>query len=194
MFKNLHDQDHDEVNSLEKKIMKLIWKYLSFEDKLNCKLVCKISNNIISGTDFLDLNLYFPSKIRKIPKITTNHETLIIKSEIWGSFWLGDCKTFEQHSHSMIHLKIVDYVFYPMELNEFLNEFTLLETLKLEIDLSIKSSIDLTKEELTKLLAFKDSKTVIIDDNENALHFEIVINVIAMISRIQWKITTNQNL
>ena len=81
-----------------------------------------------------------------------------------------------------------------MELNEFLNEFPLLETLKLEIDLSIKSSIDLTKEELTKLLTFKDSKTVIIDDNENALHFEIVINVIAMISRIQWKITTNQNL
>ena len=140
-------------------IMQLIWKYLSFEDKLNSRLVCKRFKQIIGGNeDLFTPNLYFPSKVLKIPKLTTNHERMTIEDFFHrGSLNSEVCQYLEHGIQSLIHLKLDNNKFYLRELYEFLMKFPLLETLEIDrIDLFMETSIILTNEDLTKLLSFKN--------------------------------------
>ena len=162
-MKTIKDDDEEEVpENLSLRnlmiIMRLIWKYLSLEDKLNSRLVCKRFKQIIDGNDDFTTNLYFPSKVLNIPKLTTNHERATIEDFLYFSYLnTEDFQYLEQSSQSLIYLKLKHNQFYLRELYELLKKFPLLETLEIEwIDLITKTSIILTNEDLTKLLSFKN--------------------------------------
>ena len=166
--------------------MTLIWKYLTLDAKLNCRLVCKRFNEIISGKHFLGQNVFFPSKVEEIPKLRSNHERVMIQGLNCFSLTSEEHQMLEQFRHSLIHLKLFGCSFDLMTLYQFLSELPLLETIEFVTNfLTMKTSIELTNEDLFKLLSFKDFKMEInfdleidiLDNKRNVLNIEITSSV-----------------
>lgn len=67
---------YDEAFPNDHKIMKFIWKYLPTEEKLNCTVVCKRFNQIISEMDCFRLVVYSPYII---PKLSRQYKTVIFQ-------------------------------------------------------------------------------------------------------------------
>ena len=128
----------DDISSIQKKVfpndeklIKTIWKFLELEDKLNCRLVCKRFNEIITGKNFLGTNVYFPSKVEFIPKLTSNHERVIIQNLQCYSLGPEICQIFEQFKDSLIYLKLVFCTFDLMTFYELLRKLSVIESMEL---------------------------------------------------------------
>lgn len=144
-------------------------------------------HEIITGTKFIGQDVYSPSNVENIPKLRSNHKRGIIDGLICHSFDPEMRRMLEQFRHSLIHLKLWNCEFDPMTLYEFLSEFPLLETIELNIKVTMKTSMNLTHEELFKLWNFKNFKLEINFDKRNGI-------LTSMNSIIQWKITKDQNI
>ena len=173
---------HWDVLPTDKKLMKLIWKYLRLDDKLNCRLVCKRFNKIVSEMDGFLINVYFPSKVQKIPKLTSNHQTIIIQhlnNLNCQSLELEVHQMLNQFKDSLIHLKLLDCKFHMMPLYEMLSELPMLKSLTLNTKLTMRTSIDLTKDDQLKLLNIEeminnyDFGNKILDNARNGLKINI---------------------
>ena len=175
----------DQVFRHDDEIIKFIWKYLSLKDKLNCRLICRRVNEIISGRNFHPENIYFPSQVEDVPNLTTNHEKLIIRDLRLETLDSEKRQKLDQIRHKLIHLELLNGQFELKALYEFLSEFPMLETLRLDSKLTMKESIDLTNKNLTKLFNFKnfkaeinfDTENHIQDNTKNTLNIEINLNV-----------------
>ena len=172
-----------EVFPDDEKFMQRIWKYLNLEDRLNCRLVCKRFNEIISGPKFLGQNVYFPSTVEKIPKLTTNHETVIIEGLNCNLLDVEVRQKLKQFNNSLIHLELLHCTFYLTTLYQILSELPLLESLKFHHRVTMNTSIELTNYDLKNLLNFEEIKMEIVDDlnndildnTKNALNIKIVL-------------------
>lgn len=154
---------YKEVLSNDQTIIKLIWNFLSIEDKFNCTLVCKRFNYIISGMDCFHLLIHFPSDLHFIPTLSRNYKIVI--------FQLYECNNLKPLMHKMLkHLgqSVTDLRFYKCQFNlitlcKFLCEFPLLESLELDMILTVKKIVELSVEDKPKLLQLKDFKIKVND-------------------------------
>lgn len=146
---------------------------MSRDDKLNCRLICKRINEIISGTSCHGLNVFFPSQVEQIPKLRSNHEKVLIQNLICKSLKHEIRQILEHLSHNLIHLKLSSCVFDSMTLYKFLSVLPLLELVELDIRLIMKTSIELTNDDLTKLLNCQELKMKLNYNMGIVLHLEI---------------------
>lgn len=145
---------HLKVNT----IIKLIWKYLSKEDKLNCTMVCKRFNHIVSNMDCFRLVVCFPSKLHFIPQLSRHYKTVIFQHHQCNELKPLMHQMLKNLGQSVIELTFYDCEFSLMTLSEFVREFPLLKSLEVNVNLTMKKVVELSMEDKPKLLQLKDLK------------------------------------
>ncbi|CAO1398299.1 unnamed protein product [Diamesa tonsa] len=156
-----------EVFAKDKKIFKLIWNYLSTEDKLKCTRVCKRFNDIISEMDVFRLRVYFRSMVHIIPKLTRKYTTVTFQNYQCYKLHPLMHQMLKQLGHSVIDLRFNNCKFNLMTLYAFLCEFPLLESLELNMTLIMKDGVELAVENIPKLWQLRDFKIKV---NSNLLN------------------------
>lgn len=109
----------DEKNSKEviviandQKIIENIWKYLNREDKINCTMVCKRFNKIVSDMNCFHLVVRLPTRFRIIPRLSRQYETV--------TFQRYKCNKLQPLMHQMLkHLgqTVTELSFYDCVFN-----------------------------------------------------------------------------
>ena len=118
------------------------------------------------------LFLEFKRKLQIVPKLKRNYQTVIIKGYKTESLGPLIHKMFKQLSLKLIHLKFFDCEFDVVTLNNILSELPLLESLELNLKLSLNTSTELDEERLPQLLRLKDFK---IETNADMLEYILEI-------------------
>ena len=162
-------KNQKEVLPNDQQILQLIWKYLSHEDKLNCTIVCKRFNQIVSEMDCFSLNVFFKTMFRWIPELSRNYKTVTFTRYSCESLGPVMRQMLQQLSCTLTHLKFIDCELDLMTLNEFLQEFPLLESLDLQMTLKMDKMVEITFENVKKPFQLNDLKIDINNDKLNEL-------------------------
>ncbi|CAO1397458.1 unnamed protein product [Diamesa hyperborea] len=147
-----------EVIPNDQKIMELIWSYLTIDDKFNCTLVCKRFNNIISEMECFRLIVNLPSMVRVIPRLSRSYKTVIFQRYQCTDLKPLMRQMLEHLSHSVIDVRFYGCKFNLMTLCDFLRELPLLESLVIDMTLTMNKDVELSVEDIPKLLKLKDFK------------------------------------
>lgn len=126
------------------------------EDEINCL-------PLASETLYLE----FLSRVQIIPTLTSSYQTMIIKGLKCKSLGSPMRQMLQHLSSTLIDLKLFDCEFNMMALYAMLSVLPILESIELNIKLTMKTSIELTKKDLTNLLNFNEIEMEIIDDMAN---------------------------
>lgn len=161
-------------------ILKLIWTYLRIEDKINCTMVCKGFNNIISDMNCFRLCVDLSTKFRVIPRLSRNYETVIFKNYECNILKEPMKKMLKQLNRRVEKTIFDDCKFDMMALNGFLSELTMLKSLELNMLLTIDDNIEIDFDDLPQLFQLKD-----LTINVNGDKMEEILEMFSSASNIQ---------
>lgn len=142
----------------DRKIMNLIWKHLDIEDKFNFTKVCKRFNMIVSEMECFRLVVHFPTMVQDTPRLSRKYK-IVIFDEFRCNELDKPLLVFLKHlSDSVIDLIFYDCQFNLMTLHAFLRELPLLESLELNMNLTMEKDVQLFLEDCIMPLKLRDFK------------------------------------
>lgn len=153
-----------EVIPKDKEILQLIWKYLSHEDKMNCTLVCKRFNYIISEMNYLRINANLNAAFRYIPKLSRNYSSVRFENYKCDNLKPLMSQMLDHFQKSSMHFTLDDCQFEMTTLLEVLYKFPLLESLHLNLILKMTNDLEISWETRPKLVHLKVLTLKINDD------------------------------
>lgn len=171
---------YTEVIPNDQIIMKLIWTYLNIEDKINCTLVCKRFNNIISDMNCFRLSVDLSSKFLVFPRLSRDYETVIFKNYECKNLKEPKKKMLKQLNRCVEKTIFSDCKFDMMALNGFLSELSMLKSLELNMLLTIDDNIEIDFDDLPQLFQLED-----LTINVNGDKTEEILNMFSCASNIQ---------
>lgn len=154
----IENQEHEkEVFLNDKRIFKIIWKYLDITDKFNCTMVCKRFNSIISGLDFFRLIVTSPSMTQVVPSLSRyiNYKTVIFRRYQCKSLKPPIRRMLKHLSRTVIDLTLHHCQLDLMTLCDLLIELPLLESIVLQVVQEMENNVELSLEDLPKLMHIK---------------------------------------
>lgn len=158
-----------EVFPNDQLIIKLIWKYLKTVDKFNCTLVCKRFNNIISGIHSFRLIVDLPpsSMVKVIPIISRNYKKVLVKNYQSNKMKAPMYKMLEHLGSSLVDLCFQKCQFDLLTVCKLLGELPLLKYLELRFSCKMENNVELSIEDLPKLLKLQTLKLSMNYENMN---------------------------
>lgn len=154
----------EEVFSNDMKIMEIICKYLTLEEKKKLTLTCKRFNYIVSEKDIFSLTFNFESFIRFIPKLKRSYSTVYFKYYKCNVLKPDMSKLFDHLNESMINFTLDDCELNIKSLYRILLKLPRLKSLELNLKLNTKNIVEIPANAEPKLLNLKVLK-IRVNDN-----------------------------
>lgn len=145
-------------------ILKLIWKYLSKEDKLNCTRVCKSFNNKVSDMNCFRLIARLPVKFGDVPRLSRHYDTVIYRRNKWNKIMQPNCSTMNPLDDNVIEQTFSNPLYNPKTLGNLVQVFPNFADTILDMNLSTNNEIELCVENVPGLQHLKDLKMNVSSD------------------------------
>lgn len=153
------------TNEENQLILKLIWKHLRGKDKLNCTLVSKNFNNLISKMDCFRLNINLRNNpIDSISKLERNYTVVFFRGSdvyYWDSCMIQMLKHL---SRSLVELQLFNVITNLMTLRDLLYALPMLEILSM-VEIKFKGT-ELNLKDLPKFLHLRQLEIIRVNDAE----------------------------
>lgn len=115
----------------EELILNLVWKYLKYNDKLNCTLVCKSFNSFISEKDCFKLHINLrKSPINSSSKLTRYYKTVCFRECKFYNMQPIMLEMLKHLGHSLVKLCLYHVQINVIILSELLDQLPWLESIE----------------------------------------------------------------